>query len=146
MTYVLEAVLGRESTLREAAAEWPGAVVVPLRDGLAMVPLTKDVLDLAGELPTWSARSPVAHVEAEFFGGSGTQRAVLWAGGQITLGPLTVDEDEPFPPEGSPISQVLAALGVRKGDHFDEFDAAGLGRHRWTDDWARDPGGGSVGA
>ncbi len=32
---------------------------------------------------------------------------------------------------------VLRVLGISpaKGDHFDEFDAVALGRHRDTDDW-----------
>ncbi|MEU9688409.1 hypothetical protein [Amycolatopsis japonica] len=54
---------------------------------------------------------------------------------RFDTGPLQVDEDEPDPADGSPISQVLRRLGALKGDHFDEFDAMGLGRHRDTDDW-----------
>ncbi|MFJ8909918.1 hypothetical protein [Amycolatopsis sp. NPDC102389] len=32
-------------------------------------------------------------------------------------------------------AEALRRLGVLKGDHFDEFDAVGLGRHRNNDDW-----------
>jgi hypothetical protein len=56
-------------------------------------------------------------------------------GGRLVLGPLAVGEDEPFDPAGSPISQVLARLGVGREGHQDEFDAVGLGRHRDTEGW-----------
>ncbi|WP_424185371.1 hypothetical protein ACOBQX_26230 [Actinokineospora sp. G85] len=86
-------------------------------------------------LAACSTTGPVAYVEAEFFGGPGTQSAQVWDGGKVVLGPLHLAEGEPSPAEGSPISQALRRLGVTKGDHFDEFDAVGLGRHRDTEDW-----------
>ncbi|MFF1615049.1 hypothetical protein ACFVYA_45435 [Amycolatopsis sp. NPDC058278] len=86
-------------------------------------------------LAAGSADGPVAYVEADYFGGSGTQSAQVWAGGQVVLGPLRLAVGEPIPAEGSPISRALRRLGVVKGEHFDEFDAVGLGRHRETDDW-----------
>ncbi|MFJ5991187.1 hypothetical protein [Lentzea sp. NPDC092896] len=49
------------------------------------------------------------------------------------LGPLVREEDGPVP-DVSPISRTLRRLGVAKGEHHDEFDAAGLGRHRDTED------------
>ena len=49
--------------------------------------------------------------------------------------PLLVAVGERPPTAGSPISQALRALGVRRGTHFDEFDAVGLGRCRDTEDW-----------
>jgi hypothetical protein len=84
-------------------------------------------------LAAWSTVGPVAYVEAEYFGGIGSQFAVVWQGGTIVLGPLTLDEDEPWPPVGwSPISQALRHLGVSAGV---QFDAVRLGHHRQTEDW-----------
>ena len=40
MGYILEAVIGSESRLRKAILDQPAAVVVPLRQGIAMVPMT----------------------------------------------------------------------------------------------------------
>ena len=51
------------------------------------------------------------------------------------IGPLHLAGGEPIPAEGSPISRALRRLGVVKGEHFDEFDAVGLGRHRETVSW-----------
>jgi hypothetical protein len=86
-------------------------------------------------LAACSANGPVAYVEAEFFGGTGTQSAQVWDAGNVVLGPLHLAEGEPSPADGSPISQALQRLGAAKGNHVDEFDAVGLGRHRETQDW-----------
>ena len=154
MAYPLEGVVGATATLAAFAGRVPAAVVVPLRHGIALIPLTDDLHDTvtAGtgpaplgfwelppgfdrELAALSTTGPVAYVEAEFFGGTGTQRAALWRAGGLALGPLSVTEDEPFPETGSPISRVLAELGVPRAGAHDEFEAAGLSRHRATDDW-----------
>ncbi len=47
----------------------------------------------------------------------------------------TQQYEEAFPDEGSPISQALRRLGIRRGRHFDEFEAAGLSRHRHVEGW-----------
>jgi hypothetical protein len=101
-----------------------------LPDGLSKVPAALDRL-----LAACSANGPVAYVEAEFFGGTGEQAAQVWDSGEVVLGPLHLGENEPIPPTGTPISQALRRLGVTKGNHNDEFDAVGLGRHRDTKDW-----------
>jgi len=129
-------------------------VLVPLRQGIAMVPMTDKlfaaVTDGTSERPmgfwklpggfeqvlsAWSSDGPVGYVEAEYFGGYGSQRAALWVDGEVALGPIAVEEGEPFPQAGSPISQILRDLGVKRGKHQDEFDAIGLGRHRHTSEW-----------
>lgn len=75
--------------------------VVPLRQGLGLVPMTDEVFDTVNDgtppglpgcwklpggfervLCSWSARVPVAYVEADIFGGVGTQAAAVWDGGQ----------------------------------------------------------------
>src|SRR5258708_22051255 len=66
-------------------------------------------------LAGWSAGGPVAYVEAEYFGGTGTQRAVVWAGGVLVLGPLQNAEDEPFPAEGSPYLAGSSSAGCSAG-------------------------------
>jgi len=87
-------------------------------------------------LASWSVVDPVAYVEAEYFGGIGSQFAAVWHGAALVLGPLMLAEDEPRPDAGwSPISQALRHLGVSADGHYDEFDAVHLGRHRDTQDW-----------
>ena len=154
MGYTLEAVVGSVGVLAVATSRLPAAVVVPLRQDLALLPMTDELFDAVTDgsvdrplgfrtlpggfdraLASWSSAGPIAYVEAEFFGGVGTQRAALWVAGELVLGPVSVSEDRPFVPEEGPVSRVLARLGVRRDGHRDEFDAVGLGRHRSTADW-----------
>jgi hypothetical protein len=109
-----------------------GCPVAPLGQGLVLLPLSSMVGP--DVLVAWSARGPVALVEAEFFGGAGTQRAQVWEHGRSVLGPLVLKEGDPVP-SITPISSALRRLGVSKGSHYDEFDAVGLGRHRSTSKW-----------
>jgi hypothetical protein len=153
MGYTLEAIIGSPSALRAEVEDLPAAVLVPLAQGLAMVPMTDELFDAVTDgtsnrplgfrmpsgfdrvLATWSSVGPVSYVEADFFGGVGSQRAALWVGGELVLGPLSVDDNQPFEDAGSPISQVLRHLGVAQANYRDEFEAVGLGRHRDTADW-----------
>ncbi|MFF7454766.1 hypothetical protein [Kitasatospora sp. NPDC008115] len=168
MSYELQALIGPAELVAVAAAEVSAARPRPLAQGLALIPATPEFLaalrfgdgepvipaapgvtgfgwfsdGLERRLAAWSKAGPIACVEADYFGGTGTQRAALWADGRLALGPLTSAELEPFPPEGSPISRVLRRLGVRLPagtDAYDEFDAAGLGAHRTTTSWASTP-------
>ena len=152
--YCLRAVIASEPVLLKLVQSIEGARVVPLDQHLSLLPMTDALLEaltVAGApgldgfldapagfgsvLAACSANGPAAYVEAEFFGGMGTQSAQVWDGGQVVLGPVVVEEGELTPAAGSPISQALRQLGVAKGDHFDEFDAVRLGRHRDTQDW-----------
>jgi hypothetical protein len=86
-------------------------------------------------LAAWSVQGPVAYVEADYFGGVGTQAAAAWDAGDLALGPLTETEDPMEPASPSPISHALRRLGVSAKGYVDEFEAVGLGRHRDMDDW-----------
>lgn len=154
MAYVLEAVIGPADLIRREVEGRPAAVVVPLPQGLALVPMTDAFFDAVTDgastaplgfwklpggfdrvLATWSAAGPVAYVEADFFGGAGSQRAAVWSGGDLVLGPLGLDEVDPVPDAGTPISRALRRLGVDRHGHDDEFEAVDLHRHRETDEW-----------
>ncbi|MFE7526993.1 hypothetical protein ACFU7Y_14840 [Kitasatospora sp. NPDC057542] len=160
MSYELQALIGTCELLTVAAAEVPAARVVPLAQGLALIPVTSAVrAALQGDgsvrkpgggagfgwhsdgfelrLAAWSKAGPIACVEAEYFGGSGTQRAAVWTDGRVVLGPLTIGEFEPAPAEGTPISRALRQVGARTEEgRADEFESVGLGRHRSTGGWA----------
>jgi hypothetical protein len=152
--YTLEAVIGASDAVVAGAVRCPDALVVPLRDNVSLVPMTDELFDAVTDrtsvrpygfwklpggfdrmLASWSAVGPVGYVEAEYFGGVGSQRAVLWVAGELVLGPLHVDEGEPDPSGGSPVSQVLARLGIKRAGYRDEFEAVGLHQHRETEDW-----------
>jgi hypothetical protein len=152
--YELQAVIAADELVRVASRAVPGARVVPLRQGLSLMPMTDEVFDAVTDgsdggdlafwklprgfetlLAQWSSAGPVAFVEAEYFGGVGEQRAAVWADGSLALGPLDEPEMKRFSRASSPISQALRRLGARKSLGEDEFKAVGLDRHRNNEDW-----------
>lgn len=158
MSYELRAVVAAEELLRAVSQDLAEAVVVPLGQGLSLMPMTDRLFDAVtdgsadgsevgplgfrrlpggfdGLLTRWSAAGPVLYAEAEYFGGVGEQRAAVWADGTMALGPLHVSEGQPFPAAGSPISQALRRLGAVADPTGDEFQAVGLDRHRHNEDW-----------
>lgn len=152
---MLYGVVGRSpmAALVSADLDLP---IVGLTQSFSLVLWTPDDFDRFGEsdrqaepagflyshsrmLEVLSQRSGVdglAYVEAEFFGGTGDQGAVLYRHGEVewisefgSIGrtmPLT------------PISEVLQRLGVSRGKFADEFDALQLARHRNMEDWLED--------
>ncbi|WP_327720128.1 hypothetical protein OG381_35775 [Streptomyces sp. NBC_00490] len=154
MAYDLKAVIAEEESLRRAARDLPAARTASLGQGLALMPMTHTLFEsvalgggggalgfsrlpepFAKTVAAWSAGGPVAYVEAEYFGGVGEQRAVVRDGGTVVLGPLGVEEGEPFPPDGGPVSRALRRLGAVAGPAEDEFSAVGLERHRHGGAW-----------
>jgi hypothetical protein len=154
MAYTLEAVIGPTVVLSVVTRDQASMVVVPLRQGLSLVPMTDklfdELTDGTSERPpgfwkfpggfdrvlcSWSSYGPIAYVEAEYFGGAGQQCSAVWDSGVLAFGPLLEEEGRPVPDAESPISQALARLGVVRDGHHDEFAAAGLSQHRRTEDW-----------
>ncbi|GAB3465104.1 hypothetical protein [Actinophytocola sediminis] len=152
--YHLQAVIAAEPVLRGLAGTFADVGLVPLGQRLSLLPMTDTLFDavtvagsprldgfwkapagLGRTLATCSANGPVAYVEAEYFGGTGEQSAMVWDAGQVAMGYLHLAEKAPVPAVGTPISQALRRLGVSTGDQHDEFAAVGLGRHRRTEDW-----------
>jgi len=156
--YVLQCVIAPVPALAPCRA-FANGVVADLGQGLGLVPMTRALFDevrssAEGDprfepaqlfppgfevvLADWSVVDSVVYVEAEYFGGVGSQFAAVWRDGALALGPLVLAEDDPRPAPGmSPISQALRYLGVSADGHYDEFDAIGLGRHRGVEDWLR---------
>jgi hypothetical protein len=144
MAYTLQALIADEAVI--SAAVPTAAVLVRLPQGKAMIPLSDEMREThdipclpltdegAAELPDGitavaeaiAKAGRVVYVEAEFFGGDGTQACVTWD--------ATLQASQPLVGT-SAINTALRFLGVTVGDHHDEFDALGLGRHRATDDW-----------
>jgi hypothetical protein len=78
-----------------------------------------------------SSDTAVAYIETEYVGGEGFERAGVWSGGKIALGPLD---------GAGSINQALRALGVQPRAGIEEFELVGLGRHRSLDEWLQDTG------
>lgn len=100
---------------------------------------------LQGDLPRTlcdlSQAGPVAHVQADFWGGEGDQTAALWRAGAREWGPVRTS-DFSGPREGWPINAALARLGVAPAgpgapEYRDLFVEVGLGQGRDEEDWRR---------
>jgi hypothetical protein len=108
MRHHIQAFIGREELLRQIAQHYPTAVVIPLSQGFGMLPITEQFydrlpnsqnpdiavnrfLDLGSKLhqigKAFSVKAPLAYVETEYFGVTGSQGSVVWANGQIIFGP-----------------------------------------------------------
>lgn len=146
MAYDLQALIAYEATIKAAVPA--DAVVVRLPQGKAMIPISdqmREIYDIPflpftdqgiAEVPGGIAAiggaiahaGKVVYVEAEFFGGVGTQACVIWDA-----------NGKPSPPliDVQAINIALRSLGVIVGNHHDEFDALGLGSCRGTDEWLR---------
>jgi len=158
MSYELRALAGLYQVTAQAAAE-AGIAAVELPQGYGLVPITSQVCDRLGGGTAkpfgdtfWflssgvealarnvSRTGPIAYLEAEMFGGTGTQAMVAWRDGGVWLGPAATEFRWPPPdPASNPqwaFNQALRYLGVDRGAGIDEFDALNLGKHRHTVDW-----------
>ena len=148
MAYELNAVLGRLELLETLATE-NSLRVVALRQGFALIPLTRENIEIlirgnGSDMPTdwqerqrrldevfkdWSARGPIVHASSEMHAGVGDQAARIWRDGALVF----TQKGWPY---GGPISMALQRLGVTGGYiGWDEFDVVGLGQHRRTEKW-----------
>ncbi len=103
----------------------------PLRDalGVGFLPLTDGEIlpaSFSARLASASVGGKLAYIEAEYFGGIGTQASVLYADGRESGEPMASPDA---------INQALRFLGVIAADGNDEFETAGLNAHRNTETW-----------
>jgi hypothetical protein len=139
------------------------ASVVALAGGLSAIPVTGTLLAALSSNGAcapirvgWMLRDCVCrlaqrlsqerwmlYVAAETFGGLGTQEAMGWRNCEIVYGPsgscdVTADLEDGYrvvQGAGTAINVGLRFMGIVAADRFDEFAAAGLDTHRFTDDW-----------
>jgi nucleoside-diphosphate-sugar epimerase len=118
-------------------------------EGIGMIPLSEEVMRaiesadlvrttrsdpdfefLSDGVAAWARRlslgTRVIYVEAEFIAGEGSESAVMWSDGKVTLGPLHGTDS---------VKRALHALGVEPRDGCEAFDLVGLGRKRSPNDW-----------
>jgi len=158
VSYELRALAGRYEITAQAAHE-ARSTAVELPQGYGLLLITSQVLDhlggddvrpfgeafscLSSGLEELARRvslaGDIAYLEAEIFGGTGTQAMMLWRRGAVCLGPVTTEftatAPDPSTSQQWPFNRALRELGVNRGDAFDEFDALGLGSWRYPDDW-----------
>ena len=144
MSYTLQAIIADKNVVDSLEDLGIGFVCLP--QGKALIPLADEVLqsrgipplpltdDNASELPIAieeivakiAAHGRAAYIEAEFFGGIGTQACATCEERGRVSAPQIGD---------SAINVALRFLGVEIENRDDEFDALGLGRFRATNDW-----------
>ena len=144
--YTLQAIIAKAGTLNSSRLE--GAQIVPMQQGYEMLPLTDALLEQheiiflpltdegLADLPDniksaceiLSVKNKLAYIEAEYFGGAGTQACAVFSNGKMVAAP-TISE--------SAINQALKTLGVTKNSNFDEFEAVGLNAERDTNKWVK---------
>lgn len=158
VSYELRALAARHEVTAQAARE-SCSTAVELPQGYGLLPITSHMLERLDGDDGWrfgeifsflsagveavarraSLAGGIAYLEADIFGGTGTQAMVVWRGGEVCLGPVIREftATAPDPPSSQhwPFNQALRELGADRGDAFDEFDALGLGRWRHTEDW-----------
>jgi hypothetical protein len=88
----------------------------------------------------WSQQQPITYVEADYFGGVGTQYSVLWQNGAVVAqyksNNLRMEHADPLVTVcDKPINEVLKRIGVQKLHYYDEFEAVGLPKHRHPESW-----------
>jgi hypothetical protein len=153
--YSLCAIVAASAPLESHSPLHPEARVIPLADGLSMIPLSESLLGkvqrarafepsgasvseafefLSEPLEGWaeslSRGCTVLYVETEYFGGEGFERAVAWRHGSVVLGPLE---------SGGSINNSLRFLGVSAPSGREEIDVVGLTRCQSVEAWLDSP-------
>jgi len=156
--YTLEAILAREETIRDAVNGFSAATLIPLPQGICMIPMVGVMLQeleirfqggtkvTHPEYQQFSA--PLFHPEFERLIVGVDQFARLlsdrglvayveatFTGGYGGHATMLWEHGERIEPPGDDINTVLRHLGVARSAELDEFDTVGLGRHRCTAQW-----------
>ena len=80
-----------------------------------------------------SKETLIAYVKADYTGGTGFQKSVVWKDGAQILKSET--EILPRPHSYGPVNDALRALGVVAMEGRDEFETVGLHRNQQMEDW-----------
>ena len=161
MAHYIKAIIGRDEYIHQLAGDWVHAIAIKLNQNFSLIKVSDALFDDVDEQINNDATDPyqhfmylssslhevlleksllekLAYIETEYFGGIGTQSAILYEAGKVALGPFTTNdiwdkETQGFmqKPEGDrAINKVLCKLGVHCKYGLDEFDTIKLGQYR----------------
>lgn len=148
MSHAISTFIARQPAIAALSTALGNAAFVSRsEDDLCFLPVTDDVFDQATTLKgdsdpvaekyyrlskalaeiaqVSSASGPIIHVFTDYFGGDGSQGAMAWNNGAVTL--------KPEVSRLGPINTALRSLGVEARPSMDAFDTIGLGRLRSND-------------
>jgi hypothetical protein len=166
MSHIVQLFIARKAILENMACTLNQAHLILLPQGFAMIPNTDELFDevtnhqhskmsaefeifykpssaLISQAEDLSGKGPIAYIETDYFGGTGTQSAVVWSETRIIYGPCQsetrwVNEQLVKEPAAEKvINKALRHLGVKQANAFDEFDAIELGKFRHNEDWLK---------
>ena len=145
MGHCVRAMIGAHKDIQRIENDW-FAKEIKLPQGYGMIFLTDVLLDDIGELfesanessdpetvtsyllQNYSFHTKLAYIEADYFGGIGTQSGILYEKGNISIPPCSG--------KGA-INILLRELGVWREVNKDEFDSLNLGIYRRMDKWIK---------
>ena len=161
MAHCLKAIIGNDEIIVNLAKDWINAEKTGLAQGFSLIKLTDNLLDDINKLVNNKSEDPyqefyylssslheilisksvdtaLAYVETDYFGGCGTQVALLYENGIVKTEPLKTEDgwnsesQEYFQtPNGTrAINSILKEMGVICLDKLDEFDSIRLSLHR----------------
>ena len=148
MAHSVTGFVTKTNAVHQIISKYPELQAVSLEQGFSLFPITVELLnrihishsgfienlskfpsELTDFLAEISITSPLLYFETEYFGGDGRQLVIVFEDGKIILGPV----QDSF----GPINDGLRLLGVQIKSEIDEFDALGLGKHRFSKDWLK---------
>lgn len=163
--HCIRAFIGKDEVIKHFESNWVKANAIKLPQGYSMIFLTDefydDIIELinsnrgADNSDIFECLSPsicellqqesrlgrLAYIETEYFGGEGSQVAILFENGKIIVPACKTETHWRQTgnrflkrPEGeSAINIVLKQFGVYKEKNMDEFDSTRLGNYRRMD-------------
>ena len=162
MSHSIQVIIGKKELIDKINANLFNSSRLILNQNIAIIPLTNKLYDqisneddfdtkevyegfiylnssIENYLKKLSINGLIGYIETEYFGGTGTQSAILYGDKEIKIGPLITEtkwdsnlETYKIKPKGRrAINLVLKELGVVKEiNKFDEFESIGLNELR----------------
>lgn len=141
MGYNLQTFICQQFDATALTKYYDQVISIDLEHGLCLIPMTGDLFDqinkdipsanlngfyyltenIVSQVSSKIANIKFAYIEADYFGGKGTQNSIIWDKGQTQL-------------LGS-INEVLINFGIKASQGKNEFETLALGRYRDTTDW-----------
>jgi hypothetical protein len=148
MTHSVTGIIAKSNCVDRICSSHPPLRAVPLHQEFSLFPLTKEIVESLGVsrsvdhedlgnipneltdiLSELSIFCPLLYFQTDYFGGEGSQLAMVFDKGMIIFGPAENIT--------GPINEGLRLLGARTEANDDEFDSIGLGKYRNTDSWLK---------